>query len=70
MGMPGPLELMIILGMGMVFVVVPIAALVLVLLFARRSSRSQPDSPPCSNCGGHVVPGAQFCHQCGSPLQQ
>ncbi|MFC1597576.1 zinc-ribbon domain-containing protein [Planctomycetota bacterium] len=68
--MPGPLEILIILFAGLVCLGVPIAVLVVVLTVARRSKASFPDSPPCSNCGSHVVPQAKFCHQCGSPLQQ
>jgi len=70
MGMPGPLELIIILLMGLVCLGGPIAVLVVVLSMARRSKASLPDSPPCSNCGSHVVPQARFCHQCGNSLQE
>ena len=45
------------------------AILVAVVLIACKSGRSTADAPPCSNCGSHVVPGARFCHQCGSSLE-
>ena len=65
---PGPLEMLILLLIGLICVGVPIAALVVVLLIARKSGASRPGSPPCPHCGSHMVPQAQFCHQCGSRL--
>jgi hypothetical protein len=66
---PGPLEILIILVTGLVCLGVPVAVLVAVFMIARKSRGSTADAPPCSNCGSHVVPGARFCHQCGSSLQ-
>jgi len=68
-GMPGPMELLIILVTGLVCLGVPVAALVAVFMIARKSGGSGSDAPPCSNCGSHVVPGGRFCHQCGNPLE-
>ena len=68
-GVPGPLELLILLVMGLVCLGVPIAILIAVFAVARRSGPSTPDSPPCPSCGTHVVPGARFCHQCGTSLE-
>ena len=68
--MPGPMEMLLLLVMGLVCLGVPIAILVTVFAVARRSGRSTPDSPPCPSCGTYVVPGAKFCHQCGSSLQE
>jgi hypothetical protein len=68
-GFPGPLELIIILLMGLVCIGVPVVLLIVILAVARRSSPATPDSPPCPHCGTHVVPGARFCHQCGRPLE-
>jgi len=67
---PGPMEMLILLVMGLVCLGVPIAILIAVFAVARRSGSSTPDSPPCPSCGTHVVPGARFCHQCGSSLQE
>jgi len=69
-GMPGPMEMLILLVMGLVCLGVPIAIVVTVFAVARRSGRSTPDSPPCPSCGTYLVPGAKFCHQCGSSLQE
>jgi predicted amidophosphoribosyltransferase len=60
--------MLIILVMGLVCIGVPIAILVVVFGAARRSHSSMPESPPCPQCGTHVVPGAKFCHQCGATL--
>ncbi|HUT94333.1 MAG TPA: zinc-ribbon domain-containing protein [Thermoguttaceae bacterium] len=69
-GMPGFLEILVVLAVGLVCLGVPIAILIAVFAVARRSGRSTPDSPPCPSCGTYVVPGARFCHQCGSSLQE
>ena len=68
MAMPGPLEMLIILLILLIFFGLAIAVLVVVLLIARKSGASRPGSPPCPHCGSHMVPQAQFCHQCGSRL--
>ena len=70
MGMPGPLEIIIILLVGLMCVGVTVALVVAVFTIGRKSGPATPDSPPCPNCGSHVVPGARFCHQCGSSLQE
>ena len=67
-GVPGPMEMLILLVMGLMCLGVPVAILVVVFAVARKSHSSMPDVPPCPNCGTHVVPGAKFCHQCGSSL--
>jgi len=69
-GMPGPMEILVILLIGLVCLGVPIALLAIVFAVARKSASSTPDSPPYPNCGTHVVPRAKFCHQCGSRLGQ
>jgi len=68
--MPGPMEILIILVIGLICLGVPVAILVAVFAVARKSGSSMPDSPPCPSCGTHVVPGARFCHQCGRSLQE
>ena len=68
--MPGPMEILIILVMGLVCIGVPVAIVIAVFAIARKSGSSTPDASPCPNCGTHVVPGARFCHQCGSSLGQ
>lgn len=70
MGMPGPLEIIIVLFIGLICVGVTVALVVAVFMIGRKSGRATPDSPPCPNCGSHVVPGAKFCHQCGNSLQE
>ena len=50
MGMPGPLEIIIILFMGMICVGVTVALVVAVFTIGRKSGPSTPDSPPCPNC--------------------
>jgi hypothetical protein len=67
---PGPMEMLIILFMGLVCIGVPAAILIVVFAVARKSGSSTPDSPPCPRCGTPLVPRAKFCHQCGSPLGQ
>lgn len=68
MGIPGPLEVLIVLLMGLVCLALPVAILAVVFMIARKSGGSASDAPPCPKCGSHVVPGGRFCHQCGSPL--
>ncbi len=65
-GMPGPLELMIILG-TLVFLVAPL--ILVVVLLRRSSSSAPPPTPPCPQCGGWTPPQARFCPWCATGLQ-
>ena len=66
---PGPMEIVLILFI-LAAAAVPIVLLVVILAVARKSGPATPDSPPCPNCGSHVVPRAKFCHQCGNALEE
>jgi predicted amidophosphoribosyltransferase len=63
-GAPGPLELLIILGM----VLCPLVVLIVVLRIARKSGAPRANPTPCPNCGGWIVGQANFCPNCGTPL--
>jgi hypothetical protein len=65
-GMPGPLELLILLFVcgGPV-----IAALVLVYFLVLRPQKPQGNLVPCPDCGHYVSPAAKTCPNCGAPLE-
>ena len=66
MFMPGPMELIIVLGMiGLmaIFIVVMIAA----LRFG-SSSRKNPNLAPCPDCGRLISIRATTCPHCGGPV--
>ena len=65
---PGPTEIVILMFLGLVVIGVPIAVPLAVLAITRKSGRSARASAPCPSCGGEVVPGARFCHHCGTRL--
>ena len=63
-GMPGPIEMMIIAGMCGLPVI-----LVLVVLAMSKSRPAGPQAgPSCSSCGGWTVPQANYCQWCGKAL--
>jgi hypothetical protein len=64
-GMPGPIELLILLFMCGVPV---IAALLLVYFLAIRPQRGKGELIPCPDCGHEVSPRAESCPNCGAPL--
>lgn len=67
MGMPGPMEIMIIAGMcGLPLIV---GLVVLAVLASNKGRSAGPQAgPPCSHCGGWTVPQANYCQWCGKPL--
>jgi hypothetical protein len=68
MGMPGPLEMMIILA---ILASLGLPVLIVILLFATGKLRShKPQPAPCSSCGGWTVPGTRYCPHCGKPLSE
>ena len=60
---PGPIELIIILGV----VLFPLV-LAAVVYLAVRYAMPKRATPPCPQCGSWTVAGAGFCHRCGSQL--
>ncbi len=68
MGMPGPIELLILLLVGGLFLGFPLI-IVLYLLLSGRFRSSGP-AVPCPRCGAWTVPQAHYCHQCGQSLEE
>ena len=65
LGMPGPLELIIVATM----LLAPLAIAGIVVFFVlRKTGASSAPAPPCPHCGGRTVPQARFCHHCGREL--
>ncbi len=60
-GMPGPMEMMLLGSCGLPVIIV------LIVLAMNRSKPTTPP-PPCSNCGGWTVPQANYCQWCGKAL--
>ena len=65
MGMPGPLELLIV---GLVCVAPIVAAIIVLVVVLRSRGASSASSPPCPTCSGWTVPGTKFCPHCGAAL--
>jgi hypothetical protein len=65
-GLPGVLELLILLVMcgGPVIV-----GLILVYFLAIRPQQAKADLIPCPDCGHRVSPRAESCPNCGGPLK-
>jgi len=64
MGMLGPFELIILLGIVAVVVVV----VLLVTQNGNRKPVNNPNLEPCPDCGRLVSLSATTCPQCGRPL--
>lgn len=70
-GMPGPLEMLII---GVLCLGVPAVAVVIVVFALAQSKRAgvnpaqNPNLVPCPDCGRFVSRLAPNCPQCGRPL--
>jgi hypothetical protein len=65
MGMPGPLELLILTFMCGAPV---IAVLLLVYFLVVRPQQGKGDLVPCPGCGQEVSRHAESCPNCGAPL--
>lgn len=69
-GMPGPMEIIII---GLVCLA-PLAALIAIVIVLARSKKTgldptqNPNLVPCPDCGRMVSRRAPSCPQCGRPL--
>jgi uncharacterized OB-fold protein len=61
--MPGPLELIIIIGI----LLTPLVLALVAYLIARKGV-SYGAGPRCPQCGSETVPGAAFCYRCGNQL--
>jgi hypothetical protein len=69
-GMPGPLEIIIILLILALLVGVPILVIVTVLVIARKSNQPSMPNPnlmQCGDCGAWISHQATACPQCGKP---
>jgi hypothetical protein len=64
-GMPGPIELVILLFMCGAPVIV---ALILVYFLVIRPQQRGGDLIACPDCGHKVSPRAESCPNCGAPL--
>ena len=70
LGMPGPLE-MLIIGMICVLPVVALVVIAVVLVSLRKSGPNPADNPnlyPCPDCGQYVSRMAPNCPHCGQTL--
>ncbi len=65
-GMPGPMEMLIIGFLIMPMLAAPIIVIYLVCVRNKRTSAA----PPCPHCGHPTVPSTRFCPHCGGPLGQ
>ena len=71
-GMPGPMEMIIILGVLGVFA---LGVVVIVLVLAMSSTRRKRRDPPnpslvnCPQCNHAISPAANTCPSCGHPLK-
>ena len=63
---PGPMEMLIIGLICLVFLTVPVGVVVLVLVLSRRSA----SVVPCPYCGAPAPPWAEFCPNCGRSMRQ
>ena len=64
--MPGVMELLTILGM-LAVIFVPAMIVLIVVLFAARRPKSNPNLIACSDCGRMVSRHADACPHCGRP---
>jgi len=72
MFMPGPLELIIILGVLGLLVVVVVVVIAVSVSTKRRSdfpSGSNPNLAPCPDCGRLISIRATTCPHCGGPVK-
>ena len=68
-GVPGPLEMLILLGLFCLAVVGGIVALVFILYVTKISRPpANPNLYSCPDCGRHVSRKAEVCPNCGRPL--
>ena len=65
-GAPGPMEMLIIGLMCLMFLAVPAIVITVVLVANRR----RPNVVPCPHCGAAAPPWAEFCPSCGQPIRQ
>ena len=65
-GAPGPMEMLIIGLICLLFLAVPVVVVVLVLVLSRRG----PNVVPCPYCGAPAPPWAEFCPNCGRSMRQ
>ena len=71
MGMPGPLELIIVLGILGAVVTAVAVAVVLAVSSRRGTARPPADAPnlaPCPDCGRAISMRATTCPHCGGPV--
>ena len=72
MGMPGMWEILILIMVGLIVFVVPVAILLAILFVLKSQSRRGPvgavAAVPCPSCQMPVAINAVYCSACGSKL--
>ena len=66
-GVPGPLEILIILFI-LGILVLPVVLLVVILASGSKRRSPPPTTATCPRCGGWLAAQAKFCHHCGTAI--
>ena len=64
---PGPLEVIIILLIGLACAAIPVIAIFATLVYCKQKHNS--NLIPCPDCGRRLSPLAKMCPNCGRPVE-